>query len=289
MKKITILKICAVASILLFIFSLFDSIIFSGEKSTKTAFLNPSAKDRVVSLALFDNGVITELFFENSVWKGKCGNMIFPVEQKQAEAFIDSLSKIRKVTESSSFKKNQKNETFLISYSDDSGKTTTIHFGKEDFSGTQRYYWLETNEKLFRTQNDFDRFLQSDPRIWYDPYLIPKNIAPNDLENELLSATLFINEKQEILKDSDSKEKLNKLSELRHGQLFFGNTESLKKAGKLTAVKADKTLVNLDFYDLQDDESSGKILVYSIKGAWNYTVQISEWTFKTICSLFNER
>lgn len=289
MKKNSILKICSFAGILLFIFSFFDSFILSSEKSVKTAFVNPSSKNKIINIVLFENGFVTELFLDNSIWKGKCGTMIFPVEQKQVEDFTESLSRIRKTTEISKFPKNQRNETFLLSYTDDSGKTTLIHFGKEDFSRTQRYYWLESNEKLFRTQNDLDRFLQADPRIWYDPYLIPKNIDKKDLENNLFSASLFINGKQKILGESDSQVKLNKLSELRHGQLFYGSTDILVKSGSLTAVKADKTIINLDFYDLQGDEESGKAVIYSINGSWNYVVQISGWTFRSICGLFNEK
>ena len=290
MNKETVLKYAALFSICLFVFSVFQTAFSGKEKTVQTSFLNPSNRGQLSSILISEGAEQIEFFMENGVWKGRTGTIVFPLIQTQVENLVLELSKIRKTSQISLKNKGQKEEC-VLSYTLKDGKSTVIHFAGSDFSRVQRFFWTDSSQKVFRTADSFSSFLTSDAGIWYDPYLVPRNLNLSEENFRIQSAVLFENGKQFSLKLSDSKdsknakEKIEKLEELRHGKLYAGNTENLVKAARLSAVLDGGKIISVDIFTDPEDSDSSFVLHYNLDG-YNYVSQISLWTLNTLRGLF---
>lgn len=287
MNKETLLKYAALLSICIFVCSFFQTAFSGKEKTVQTSFLNPSFTEQLSSVYISEGADQIEFFKENGLWKGKIGAIVFPLIQVQVENLVQELSKIRRTSEISARKTEQKEEC-VLAYTLNDGKSTVIYFGAGDFSRTQRFYWTDKSEKVFRTLDTFSPLLSADAGIWYDPYLVPRNLTSSEENKGIQSAVFFENGKQYSIRLSDSnaaKEKIEKLEELRHGRLYAGSTEGLVKVARLSCVLDDGKIVSIDIFSDPEDSESSFVIRYVQEGL-NYTSQISLWTLNTLRGLF---
>lgn len=263
----------------------------SSEKSTLSALINPSNKKDITYINFFGNHQEFTLKKSGEIWTGTvCFDdieMDFPVDQDKVNSFIEDFSDLRKVYLVS---KNTANSDFglengfEISYKGKNDLDHKLFFGNSDFSGTKRYFSNESSKAVFKTDSSLDRFLLADFKLWTDPLIIPQNlhgkITPEDIERIVLSQNG--QGKTLVYKNQSDKEKINKLLELRHG-----NLESEKADGTpdytLSVYLNNGRSIKIN---VSQKEDSDYLLSYFLPELNNYNVSISSWTFNKLLDQF---
>lgn len=284
------------------------------EKIQKTAILNPKYKN-IVQFSIEKKGG-TSIFFQKveDKWLGKSQNSsmqeefsnIFPVEKKLVSKFLENCRKVQefhKISQSQNgIKKmelsDNKTSDFSLKFIEPDGKTLCeILFNLKNLRENRIYLRSTSTFSVFELQDEnLTPFLNADADFWADPYIIPQNIFGTVSENDIQSASLFIQtEKNQELKRIPQ-ENYRKLLQLHHGHLleqkYQTSEEPLKEESQKNPLKA-QIKVELGntkeiFINAEKKDKNTFVLNYSFpleQHHINYNVCLSDWTFSRILEL----
>ena len=287
--------LCIISGIFVFIFIL-TCIPGVGksksEKYSQICLVNPKSKELISSIEFQNNQTGIKLFRENNIWKGtelieKEDSVIFPVDNKQIESFIEKLINNRKMYKSvdekslNSVNQTQNSEDFYIFIEISGNKPVKLKVSSTDFSQKNRYIKNLSDNKNSKIEwSDLDPFMHTEPRFWYDPYIIPRNIFEDDQNLQIDRVIQNINNKKKVLTDSEAD--FSYLKELRHGSLYAKSTSNLRTAGSYRVEYSDGNYITLNFYRYSDEDI---VIEYFLPGKWNYKVFISQWTFERLLQI----
>lgn len=260
----------------------------------KTAIINPSKAELLKDFNIAQNGNSLKFRKENGIWFCVENDVEYPVEQNQVENFIKSLKniiKMYKIVYNSDYNSLhfaiKSYFSFSYSFQDDTDANTEIFFGPCDFSNTKRIVKIPSLNSYFKTEDVFGNFLSTDLNFWIDPYFIPKSLFQigegKNTESEI-SRIIYVTENQsKVLEKNSDPEAMKKMLSLRHGKIFSGNHEELKKIGMIR-VESDYA-EKLDIHVLEDGK--GDFVLNYKNDFFDYSVCVSEWTFSNLSRLFS--
>lgn len=288
-RKDFILPAAVVLLVLLYAVSVSVQRHSSEPESFLTAFINPEKAGSLESISILASQSGENITFvnEDGLWKSKNilpdgSSYVFPIEQKQLVSFVDNLKNIRKMYKIS-YNYDAKSVTFnteyTIFYRLSDGTETKFFLGSSDFSKTMRYVRLETGSGIFKTQDDFSRFLNASASFWYDPFIVPRNAGNCSSPDDVSLVSLTSEGKTSSFSDS---KKISRLLDLRHGFLFPGKLPESPAEETLSVFLSDGSKITAGIYP---DAGGGKIISYSFSG-WFYAVRITDWTYRSIRELF---
>lgn len=264
-------------------------------KKISTALLNPKYITELNEFELTGTGA-EKIYLQkkNNIWlvKSDKNGYEIPANQKTVSDFINNLSEIIKLYKISDLsEKNYKvlfpeNLSFSVKYKYADNMTTTLLFGKYDFSQNFRYLMTEKTTSVYEINTQLDRFLSTNYQIWAEPDLISKNVL-GKIDNSSIQRLIFSenNESTKILNsDTQNFEEIKRqLLELRHGGNFRKEVIiNTLPDSKLKIELGDKKDIFLDFYFIQENDEYNYLvkIYYDNVAIFNY--KISLWTYNKI-------
>lgn len=279
----------AIIMILLYLLSFVIEIKNNSVNFIRTAILNPSKADLLTDFELQQNDNFLKFYKLNGIWFCEKNNISYPTDQNQVNKFINNLKKCIKM-----YKISYNNDDFVLHFNNNSfisltfllsdfeKSKTEILFGPCDFSNTKRIIKIMSSDSYFKTEDIFGSFLSADINFWIDPYIIPASFSEKKEAKEI-SRVVFVTDVLSKAIESSNDYAVSRLKLLRHGKIFTGNLEELKKTGiiKIEYDYGDGLCIHVF-----DDGNGGFVLNYQ-NDLFNYSVCISEWTFLNLNKLFD--
>ena len=242
------------------------------------------------------------IFNSSGVFKGVSDYIIFPVETNIIEKVLEKLSQKRTATEIYDSEKKEKsvfgideNLSYCVKILNSDGSKNEFLFGNSDFSGLNRFVFFkefndsQLNNKILKTDFNIDELFHTETRFWIDPYLIPKSFTQSPFEIARIEVScnsktynIFPGDKKNL--DGTETEIISKLLDLRHGQVLNAKNKNESVISlKVELSGGDVFSVLIKPYSKTD--YSVEYITDSKNDKYNYSVLISNWTFKTVWSL----
>ena len=187
------------------------------------------------------------------------------------------------------------NLSYCVKILNSDGSKNEFLFGNSDFSGLNRFVFFkefndsQLNNKILKTDFNIDELFHTETRFWIDPYLIPKSFTLSPFEIARIEVScnsktynIFPGDKKNL--DGTETEIISKLLDLRHGQVLNAKNKNESVISlKVELSGGDVFSVLIKPYSKTD--YSVEYITDSKNDKYNYSVLISNWTFKTVWSL----
>lgn len=299
--KNLILTIISVLLLILFVCTQINTNKKDSRKKITTALLNPKNVNEVTQIEL--SSAEGEIFLNKngSYWTIKTSEKTeeIPAAAKSIDDLLTELSRIvnlYKVSELS--KKNYSNffpeaNYFSLKYYWSDSNSTSLIFGKYDFSQNFRYLMTDKNTSIYEINPSLDKFLNTSFQVWAEPYLISQNIIGKIQADDI--QRVIVNYPQENISkaltssNSNIKEISTQFLELRHGGKLEQN-DSIEKQNYELYLKIElgnKKDIELTFTpNNSNQENPNKENFYTVQVKFQYnqifTYKISGWTYNKI-------
>lgn len=291
----TVLKCAAAVLIALYAVSFIPAVRGgNSEQFIQSALLNKKYENTLTEILISQEGSMVRLFRRNEtgVWEGERDGAVFPADNEQIGKLIDKLTKVRNMYKISDSRKKWENfaltdrSAVVFTYKNSDNMSTKIYFGGQNFDKTRRYLRTENRITSYEIDSDFDMFLTAKESFWYDPYILPRNVAASSSAETIQGVR--INGIYYTKKSAGFDENCKKFTELRHGELSAVPRDG-KQLYTIEAECGDGLYVHIRVYEAGE----GKVLAYSFTDTlsgkeydYNYAVTVSSWTFGRIEELF---
>ncbi|MDE5899472.1 MAG: DUF4340 domain-containing protein [Treponemataceae bacterium] len=248
------------------------------ERPSETAVLNRKYAASVsrVMLEQADGRLVLSKDAEAGVWRGSDGTSEFPADAERMARFLERLQAVRtwcRVADgpgaAAEFGLSEE-ERFTLSYwtDGDAGAPASLFIGASDFSKTMRFVQAGGDAAVYRMEVDFDGFLHTEPRYWYDPYLVPRNLF-SPASGTIARISVAADGRTFSVLDAP------RLSELRHGALC----PSLPEGGAVLSLAVEVAAGGTVFLAVHPHPSGDFAVSCRAAPDWNYAVFISSWTY----------
>jgi len=280
------------------------------KKNIQSALLNRKYEKQIERIELHQINQTCILTRYGSFWAGDAtasdGRTIsFPVAGSTVALFIQRLSKLRKMYKISDSEKdwdkfglqNGKSAFSMVIYDVNGNVCTKIYFSRLILPSGQLTLRSDRTLTMYQTNDDLSYFLNTDPGIWADPFLVPQtvfgDIKIDDIQRVIITAGSY----SKIFTGRNIAENLLKL---RHGKIYWqARGDVLDLSSTFTIELGNTAVIVLKFYNLKRAEkTAGYVLQYIFKNGIQktaaeslfpkYRVCLSDWTYERLQSLFKE-
>ncbi len=147
-----------------------------------TVLLNPKYASLIDSLVISSENKKIELFLTDKGTIGIYNDLVFPVNTSKLLEIITLASTTTTAQIIDTISNDSRLSSFVdgitVDFKDSLNNTcySSIIFGANDFSGSNRYIKSAKNDTIFLINDDFYSFLQVDPRAWLDSKIFPSII-----------------------------------------------------------------------------------------------------------------